>query len=258
MKQFTVILLLVIFSITTVNSQERATTKSQEVDASNPTNLYTQVNILGEYTSLKDGTNLYGMRANVQYSFDPNNLVLVEIPLLYNDATSSFGLSDIRVRYFAIAKRVMTAEKFHVIAPFIDLTLPTGSFENGLGSSSFVLSAGAVYGFAISKKIMLFPGLSAVHVTKPSTDLIPDEFKFSGTGFLTQVNMSISFNKSWFLFVNPIVTMLNTNGEWDEAWSGEFNLNHMIIQNKLKANIGYYPNFTNEVNTIRLGATFFL
>ncbi len=200
MNQFTIILLLAILSITTINAQDEET---QEVDASNPTNLYTQVNILGEYTSLKDGTNLYGMRANVQYSFDPNNLVLVEIPLLYNDATSSFGLSDIRVRYFAIAKRVMTAEKFHVIAPFIDLTLPTGSFENGLGSSSFVLSAGAVYGFAISKKIMLFPGLSAVHVTKPSTDLIPDEFKFSGTGFLTQANMSISFNKSWFLFVNP-------------------------------------------------------
>jgi hypothetical protein len=255
MKKIKLVLLIAILSISTINAQDE---EIQEVDASNPTNLYTQVNILGEYTSLKDGTNLYGMRANVQYSFDPNNLVLVEIPILYNDATSSFGLSDIRVRYFAIAKRVMTAEKFHVIAPFIDLTLPTGSFGNGLGSSSFVLSAGAVYGFAISKKIMLFPGLSAVHVTKPSTDLIPDEFKFSGTGFLTQANMSISFNKSWFLFVNPIVTLLNTNGEWDEAWSGEFNLNHMIVQNKLKANIGYYPNFTNEVNTIRLGATFFL
>ena len=255
MKHFTLILLILILSINKVNAQDE---EIQEVDASNPTNLYTQVNTAFEYTSLKDGTNLYGMRANVQYSFDPNNLVLAEIPLLYNDATSSFGLSDVRVRYFTIVKRVMTAEKFHVIAPFVDITLPTGSFENGLGSSSFVLAAGAVYGFAASKKIMLFPGLSVVHVTKPGTDLIPDASKFSSTGFSAQANVSISFNKSWFLFVNPVMTMLNTDGEWNEDWSGEFNLNHMIIQNKLKANIGYSPNFTTEANTVRLGATFFL
>lgn len=32
----------------------------------------------------------------------------------------------------------------------------------------------------------------------------------------------------------------------------------MVIPNKLKMNIGYFPNFTSEANTIRLGATFFL
>lgn len=255
MKQYKLILLLISILITTVNGQDKDT---QEVDASNPTNLYTQINTAFEYTSLKDGTNLYGMRANVQYSFDANNLVLAEIPLLYNDAANSFGLSDVRVRYFTIVKRVMTAEKFQVIAPFIDITLPTGSFENGLGSSSFVLSAGSVYGFAASKKIKLFPGLSVVHVTKPSTDLIPDALKFSSTGFLAQANMSISFNKSWFLLVNPVVTMLNTNGSWNETWSGDFNLNHMFIPNKILANIGYSPNFTNESNTVKIGATFFL
>ena len=163
-----------------------------------------------------------------------------------------------RLRYFTIVKREMTAEKFNVIAPFLDITLPTGNFEDGLGTSSFVLSAGSVYGFALSKKVLMFPGLSLVHVTKPSTDVIPDEFKFSSTGFLAQANVSISFNQSWFLFVNPILTYLNTDGEWNDTWSGEFNLNHMIIPNKLKANIGYFPNFTNEATTIRIGTTFFL
>jgi hypothetical protein len=258
MKKIKLIILLITISINTVNAQENNKKEKKEVDASNPTNLYTQVNTAFEYTSLKDGTNLYGMRANVQYSFDANNLILAEVPLLYNDATKAFGVSDIRLRYFTIVKRTMTKDKFSVIAPFIDVTLPTGKFEDGLGSSSFVLSAGSVYGFAASKKVMLFPGLSLVHVTKPQTDLIPDNQKFSSTGFLAQANVSISFNKSWFLFVNPIITMLNTDGNWNETWSGEFNLNHMIIPNKLKANIGYFPNFTNEANTLRLGATFFL
>lgn len=239
-------------------AQDNKTDSVQEVDASNPTNLYTQVNTELEYTSLKNGTNLYGLRSNIQYRFNPDNLILAEIPLLRNDATNKFGLGDIRLRYFTILKREMTAEKFNVIAPFIDITLPTGKFEDGLGTSSFVLSAGSVYGFALSRKVLMFPGLSVIHVTKPSTEFIPDEFKFSSTGILAQANVSIRFNKSWFLFVNPILTYLNTDGEWNENFSGEFNLNHMIIQNKLKANIGYFPNFTNEVSTFRLGTTFYL
>lgn len=227
------------------------------MDASNPTNLYTQVNTQLEYTNRKDGTNLYGFRGNVQYTFNPNNLVLAEIPVLYNDVTDAFGLSDVRVRYFSVVKRVMTKEKFHVIAPFVDITLPTGSFEDGLGSSSFVLSAGSVYGFALSPKVLLFPGASVVHITKQSTDLLPDEAKFSSTGFTLQANVSISFNSRWFLFVNPIYTNLNTNGNWGENLSGEFNLNKMILPNKLKANIGYFPNFTNEIHTVRFGTTIY-
>jgi hypothetical protein len=239
-------------------AQESESKKTTEVDASNPTNLYTQVNTQFEYTSRKDGTSLFGFRGNVQYTLNADNLVLAEIPFLFNDATNTFGVSDIRLRYFNIAKRVATPEKFSVIAPFVDLTLPTGSFENGLGTSSFVLSAGSVFGFAISKKVLLFPGLSVVHITKPSTDLIPEEQKFSSTGLLGQANASISFSKDWFLFLNPILSVLNTDGDWHSVWSGEFNLNYMVIPNKLKANIGYFPNFTNDIHTIRFGTTFFL
>jgi hypothetical protein len=249
------VLILVVLHFTAIKAQKN---KAKDVDASNPTNLYTQVNTLFEYTSLKDGTNLYGFRGNIQYTFNPNNLVLAEIPILYNDITDAFGLSDIRIRYFSVIKRTMTKDKFSVIAPFLDVTLPTGNFSDGLGSSSYVLSAGSVFGFAASKKVLLFPGLSVLHITTPQTNLIPDASKFSSTGFLAQANISISFNQNWFLFVNPIITLLNTDGNWNESWSGEFNLNHMIIPNKLKMNVGYFPNFTSEANTIRFGATFFL
>lgn len=209
-----VILSVFLISTCTIIAQKK---KTKEVDASNPTNLYTQVNTLFEYTSLKDGTNLYGFRGNIQYSFNPNNLVLAEIPILYNDVTDAFGLSDIRIRYFSVVKRTMTKDKFSVIAPFLDITLPTGNFSDGLGSSSYVLSAGSVFGFAASKKVMLFPGLSVLHITKPQTNLISETDKFSSTGFLAQANMSISFNQNWFLFVNPIITLLNTDGNWNES-----------------------------------------
>jgi len=51
----------------------------------------------------------------------------------------------------------------------------------------------------------------------------------------------------------PIVSILS-----DTIWTGEFNFNYMITPNKLKVNLGYFPNFTNDINTFRLGATLFL
>jgi hypothetical protein len=87
-----------------------------------------------------------------------------------------------------------------------------------------------------------------VHVTEPND--YPGEAQ-NGVNF--QTNMSVSFSERAFLFVNPIVTVLSNT-----IWSGEFNFNYMITPNKLKVNAGYYPNFTNDINTFRLGGTIFL
>ena len=220
---------------------------TQTVDASKPTNLYTQVNAAFEYQSRKDSPDLYGTRINVQYAFNPDNLLLVELPLLYNEGTDKFGLSDTRVRYFHAAKRNIT-KRLIAIAPYVDITMPTGSFKNGLGLDVWSLSAGVVAGYVLTPKIAMFPGVGYVHVTEPN-----DYVGKSQNGVNFQTNMSISFSDRAFLFVNPIVTILS-----DTIWTGEFNFNYMITPNKLKVNAGYFPNFTNDINTIRVGATIFL
>jgi hypothetical protein len=217
------------------------------VDASKPTNLYTQVNAAFEYQAPKKGPDLYGTRINVQYAFNPDNLLLVEVPFLYNDGTEKFGIADTRVRYFHAAKRNIT-KRLIAIAPYADVTIPTGSFENRLGGNVWSLSAGVVAGYVLSPKIAMFPGVGYVHVTEPND--FPGEAQ-NGVNF--QTNMSISFSERAFLFVNPIVTVLSNT-----IWSGEFNFNYMITPNKLKVNAGYYPNFTNDINTFRLGGTIFL
>ena len=65
--------------------------QEQTVDASKPTNLYTQLNAAFEYQS-RDGSDLYGTRINVQYAFNPDNLLLLEVPLLYNEGTNKSSL----------------------------------------------------------------------------------------------------------------------------------------------------------------------
>lgn len=239
-----------------VFAQDNPESTGKEIDPTKPTNLYTQVNTNLEYTSGKN-QNIYGARVNVQYAFNPDNLLLVELPLLNNDRTNKFGLGDTRVRYFNAVKRNITS-KFIAIAPFVDISIPTGSFENGLGTSSWSLAGGVVAGFIISKKLSIFPGVNYVHLTKPSTDLIPEALKFSSNGFGMQFNASYIINKKTFLFVNPIPTFLSTNGNWKTFWAAEVNLNRIIVPNKFKMNLGWAPNFTNETNTFRFGATVFL
>jgi len=234
------ILFLALLAFMVGNAQE----SKKEIDPSKPTNLYTQFNTLAEINS-GNKFNTYGTRLNFQYAFNPDNLLLVEVPLLYNDFTEKFGLSDTRVRYFHALKRNIT-KRLIAIAPYADITIPTGSFKNGLGSDVWSLAAGVVAGYVISPKISMFPGVGFVHVTAPSGAK-------SQSGVSFQTNMSISFSKKSFLFVNPIVTVLaKTN------WQAELNYNYIIKPNKLKVNAGWIPNFTNEINTFRVGATFFL
>jgi opacity protein-like surface antigen len=238
------ILLITLFITSFIFAQEDET---QSVDASKPTNLYTQVNGAFEYQSHKNSSDLYGTRFNVQYAFNPDNLLLVEVPFLYNEGTEKFGLSDMRVRYFHAAKRNIS-ERFIAIAPYADITIPTGSVNHGLGADVWSLAGGVVFGYVLTPKIALFPGVGYVHVTDSDKSGIESQ---NGVNF--QTNMSINFSKKMFLFVNPIVTVLNRT-----LWTGELNLNYMVKPSKLKTNIGYYPDFTNEIHTFRVGATIFL
>ncbi len=238
------ILLITLFITSFLFAQEEET---QSVDASKPTNLYTQVNGAFEYQSHKNGSDLYGTRFNVQYAFNPDNLLLVEVPFLYNEGTEKFGLSDMRFRYFHAAKRNIT-QRFIAIAPYADITAPTGSVKHGLGSDVWSLAGGVVFGYVLTPKIAMFPGVGYVHVN----DFKKDRFEpQNGVNF--QTNMSINFTQRAFLFINPIVTLLDRT-----LWTGELNFNYMVKQNKLKANIGYYPDFTNDIHTFRAGATIFL
>lgn len=239
-----------------VFGQDSTAMAKADIDPSKPTNLYTQLNKNLEVQNGKN-QNLIGVRVNVQYAINPDNLFLVEVPLLYNDRTRSFGFGDTRVRYFRAVKRNIT-KSFIAIAPFADISLPTGSFENGLGTSSWSLGTGVVFGFLVSKKLSVFPGINYVHLTKPSSDILPESGKFSSNGVGFQFNASYVFNKKTFLFLNPIPVFINTNGEWRSSWTAECSLNRIITPNKFKMNIGWYPNFTAELHTFRLGGTFFL
>lgn len=241
----------VVFSLTAY-----AQHKVEEIDPSKPTNMYTEVTAYIDYKS-SDPENLYGIRGSVSYAINPDNLLMAEVPIFRNSLTEKTGLSDIRVRYFTAVKRDIS-NTLIAIAPFVDVTMPTGSFEDGLGTSSWSISVGSVIGLMFSEQFGLFPGVGIVHLTKPGTDLIPDIDKFTSTGLGFQFNASYSFDKNTYLFVNPTPSIMNTNGTWKTYWAGEASLNRIIIPNKLQMSLYWGPNFTNKTNSFRLGASFYL
>lgn len=236
---------MVFLFFTEVSFAQDTTATTQQIDPSKPTNLYTQVNIQGEYNA-NEIANLYGTRINVQYAFDKNNLLFAEVPLLYNQGTKKFGISDVRVRYFDVVKRNITS-KFIAIAPFVDITAPTGDAAKRLGSGQWSLAAGVVGGFATSQKFAFFPGISYVYLTQS---------KMSGVGL--QFNGSYSFSKKTFAFINPTPLFLNVNGQWKANWSGDFSINRIVKPNKIKLSLDFNPNITSDIYITRLGCTIFL
>ena len=254
MKKISLILAFVLSAVLTINVS--AQHKEKEIDPSKPTNMYTEVTVNADYKSA-EFENLYGLRASVSYAINPDNLLLAEVPVLRNDLTGKTGLSDIRVRYFTAVKRDISP-MFIAIAPFIDVSMPTGSFENGLGSSSWSLSAGSVIGLMFSDKFGLFPGIGVLHLTKPGTDLIPENEKLSSTGIAFQFNASYSFSQSTYIFVNPTPSVMYCDGIWKAYWAGEVSFNQILIPNKFQMNLYWGPNFTNKTNNFRLGASFYL
>ena len=235
-------------------------------DVSKPTNLYSLFQNSGEWID-RGETNLFGYRASFAFATrDQNNLLLAEVPLLYNDGTSKFGLGDIRLRYFGILYKDYT-KLFGAFAPSVDLFMPTGRAKNGLGSDRWTISPGVATGLIFNKRFQTFPIFSYVYTSAPQSE--------GGTGDFVSNNSSLSLAQlavagdddanhgisvqsitvlnftSWFLWVTPIYVVPDI---------GKHSLNNQfILEVRPSTTIGgkyqigafYRRNFETKVNTLR-------
>lgn len=245
------------FFVGFVNSiyAQDSTSVKPEVDPSKPTNLYTQININTE-SSISRLQNLYGVRINIQEAFNPNNLLLAELPVLYNSRTRETGISDIRVRYFNVAKRNLT-KNLIAIAPFADVTIPVGSVKNGLGNNTWSIAGGCVAGIVTGKYFSLFPGLSYVfNLRQDPVQSQKDRLTISnGAGF--QLNAYVTITKSTYIYINPTPIILVS----DKArfmFTNDLEINQIIVPNKFKMNAYWGTNLTYKIQTLRIGGTIFL
>ncbi|AZQ63285.1 hypothetical protein EI427_13845 [Flammeovirga pectinis] len=248
MKILFICLLLLISSITFA--------QDEEIDASKPTNFYTQINNQLEYNSRKSGGNVMGYRAEIIYSPSEAHLILAEIPLMYNDQTEKFGLGDFRARYFYLPYK--NYDKFFgAFGPSVDVFAPTGSFENGLGTSSWLVQPGVTAGLMIADWIQAFPILSYQYTSVPTADQIPTEFKEAQHGISFQVITPIIFSEKFFMQVTPIYTASNLTKTRQDRYIQEVFAQYAITP-KLQTSVFYRGVFEDEDHTVRLGCVVFL
>jgi hypothetical protein len=250
-------IILVLISFSNIKGQDSTSQKSVEIDPAKPTNFYTQVNVAAEY-SFGDADELIGTRISGQYTFNPNNLVLFELPLLYNIDRKGGGIGDIRLRYFGIVKKdySKTFPKVATIAPTLDVLLPTGSYKNGVGSSSLVISPGLVWGWFFSEKTQLFPIISYQHIGKPTSSLVPEELRYDKHGITFQTIVNYSFSKKTFMQVTPIYAVNDLNRKGN-AFTTEFKFSHLPTTHS-KIQVFVRQEFTRRQTTINAGYTLFL
>jgi len=240
-----------------IEGKSQDTTGAVEIDPAKPTNFYTQVNVAAEY-SFGRADELIGTRISGQYTFNPNNLILFELPLLYNLDRKAGGLGDIRLRYFGIIKKdySKTFPKVATIAPTLDVVLPTGSFKNGLGSSSLVLAPGIVWGYFFNAKTQVFPIISYQYISKPGSDLIPESLRDDKHGLTFQAIGNYSFSKRTFIQVTPIFA-INDLQTGTTGFTTEVKLSYLPTKTS-KLQLFVRQEFTRKQTTINTGYTVYL
>ena len=257
-KILTYSILLMLFAVVAnAQSQQADSAKQdQEIDASKPTNFYTQLINNFEYNSRKVGGNIFGYRAEFIIAPSEEHLILGELPLLYNDASEKFGLGDIRGRYFWLPYK--NYDKFlGAFGPSIDVFLPTGSFKDGLGSSSVVISPGVTAGLMIADWIQAFPIFSYQFTTKPTAEQIPVDMRQAQQGLTFQIITPIVFSEKFFVQVTPIYTASNITNEGQDRYIQEVFAQY-ALKKKLQMSLFYRGVFQDEDHTVRLGLVVFL
>ena len=244
---------LLVFLGMNLNAQDK---DHEEIDPSKPTNFYTQLINQLEYNSRKSGGDIMGYRGEIQFAPSESHLFLAELPLLYNDKSGKFGLGDARLRYFYLPYK--NYDKFiGAFGPSIDIFMPTGNYEHGLGSSSWLIQPGITVGLMIADWIQMFPILSYQYTSKPSTDLIPEELKKDQNGLSFQIITPIIFSDKFFMQVTPVYTASNFGDERQDRYIQEL-FGQYKISSKLQASFFYRGVFEDEDHTMRLGLVVFL
>lgn len=137
-----------------------------EIDPSKPSNLYSSLAVSGERQHAAGNVNTWGTRIYGSFAPSERQLLQVELPLLYNAFSKKFGIGDIRGRYFGLIKK-NDKQVFNSFGGSLDVFFPSGSREKGLGSGSWIIAPGILAGITVSPKVLLYPIVSFVHVTKP-------------------------------------------------------------------------------------------
>jgi len=255
MQKYLLILVVYLLELNVAIAQD---TSAKEKDNSKPTNVYSQVDNFLEFTRYKT-YNTFGYNPKLSYTPNEDNALNIEMPLLYSTKTGKFGLSDIRLRYFYIPYRDYS-KTFGAFGVSVDMFVPTGKFEDGLGSSSWRFSPGFTFGLILnqSQTISAFPVISYIYTTEPTASSIPEELREVDHGLNAQVITSFVLSEDAFILVTPIYDLKDIQDEKEDDFMIEIESVFDIAKDKYQIGAFYRGAFISESHTFRIFFTVFL
>ncbi len=241
-----------------VNNELIAQNDTVKVDNSKPTNVYSQIDNFLEYKKAPD-YQTYGYNGRISYAANADNLILAEIPFRYHTETEKFGISDVRLRYFYIPYRDYS-KTLGSFGASVDIYIPTGNYENGLGSSAWRISPGVIIGLMANKSgsISFFPSLSYLYTSKPTSELVPEELKEEDHGFTFQVVSSFVINEDMFVQITPIYDVKDISDTREDEFILEIEPVFDILKDKYQCGFFYRGEMVSKVHTFSLYMTIFL
>ncbi|OHX67346.1 hypothetical protein NH26_13840 [Flammeovirga pacifica] len=223
--------------------------EEEVIDASKPTNFYSQMDIQFEHAGSNDQ---YGLRNSFIIAPSEKHLVLGELPILHNTKTGATGIGDVRLRYFYLPYKNYD-KLIGAFGPSIDVYAPTGNVDKGLGNGRWVVAPGLTLGVMAFEKVQFFPIISYQYMSE-----VAGQVDMAGNtamhGMTFQVVTPIVFNPKMYMQVTPIVQLPDFRHAHTNL-ACEILLAYSIRE-KMQLS-GFYKADQTYGQTFRLGTTIF-
>jgi len=222
---------------------------SHHIDPSRPINFYNRLSNSAEYNYLNSNRRTYGYRANLVWaSHNQHHSAQLEIPLLYATSSKTFGLSDLRFRYYWVPYKNL-ARKPGAFGFAFDSYLPTGSYENGLGRGRWIATAGLSTAFAFGN-FSTYPIVSYLY----SSEVMSSK-KSQGSeelnGYQVQLICVYKFNKKSYFDCTPTFMKNSYSNAGNNDLVLEGNYLYMIKPNKMQIGGFFRRYFYGNATTVR-------
>ncbi len=227
-------------------------------DTSKPTNVYSQIDNFLEYVA-SPSFNTYGYNPKLTYAPSDDLSLVFDLPFRYHDQTKKFGLADVRFRTFYVPYK--NYEKtFGSFGASVDIYAPTGKYESGLGSSSWRISPGLIFGLILneSQTISMFPNVSYTYTSEPTAAGVPDKLKETDHGWTFQIINSFVLSDDMFVLLTPIYDVKDIKDSGEDEFIIEIETVFDVFKDKFQAGIFYKGTFESKVHTVSLFFTVFL
>ena len=131
---------------------------------------------------------------------------------------------------------------------------------NGLGSSSWRISPGLTFGLILnqSQTISIFPVVSYVFTSEPTTSQIPEDLKETDHGVSIQFISSFIINQDAFILFTPIIDYKDLGDIREDSYLFEIETVFDILRDKYQVGTFYRGNVSANSHLFSLYFTVFL